>query len=492
MNILVLLVVLPLLAAFLLPLAGRSQAANDHSQHGMLTHLIPPAVFIFNLTIAVALWYGNQEVGPQTLAVGGFTAPIGIVFYADALALLFVMALSFITLVLWLGKERHELRQEVLWLLLTGAGCGMLLSGDLFNIYVFFEIAAVASYGLAAQTHTAGAYAASFRFLVLGSVGSMLIFFGIGLIYAITGTLNLSHLAMLAPTMLHNALGLSAFVMILIGLAVKAELFPMNTWAPEVYAHASPRVSAMLAGVVSKLAIVVAVRLLLLLFPGVSEAQHFLLLLGVLSVITGETAAFRAVTLRQMLAFSSIGQLGLVAIAFAIPGPAGVMAGIALALHHMLVKTALFMLAGPWGGFIADLRGMARLAPGSVLLFTLLVLSLLGIPPLPGFWAKFLLLKAALAANDPWLHFAMFIVLAATVVETAYFIRVWRAMLSGPASERAYVPSTRTLKPVIVIAISLLLIIPLIGPISELLKQTAVTAADAKLYIHYSFPAWQQ
>jgi len=489
MNALILVVALPLLTAFLLPIIYRHYYFE--LQGRMVTSVVPVIVMVICLAFSLALWHGIQVVGPQALAFGGFPAPIGIVFYADQLAVIFLLALAFTMLTLWMGKEQHETRQETLWLLILAGGGGMMLAGDLFNLYVFFEIVAVSSYGLAARERTPQAFAASLRFLLLGAVGSTLMLLGIAIIYGLTGTLNLSHLTILAPKLLHNPTGISAFMLILIGLGVKAELFPFNTWVPEVYAHTSPRISALLAGVVSKLAMLVALRLLILLYSD-TPAQFFLLILGILSVLTGEAAAFRATTLRQMLAFSSIGQLGLVAIAFSIPGKAGILAGTALALHHLLVKSALFMLTGPWGGALTRLRGMVYVAPGSVFLFALLGLSLIGIPPLPGFWAKFLLVKGAFATHDPWLFVAMFIVLTTTVVETAYFVRVLRLMMSGErAQNTCFVPTTNDLKPVVIFTAVLLMSIFFIEPVLDALTQAAQMAADSKAYVHQTLPVWQ-
>lgn len=490
MNALILPVVLPLFVAFLLPIVYQRYAVERQGEG--YAALSPVITMLLSMVFILTLWHGNQAVGPQSLALGGFPAPVGIVFYADSLAIIFLLALVFSLLALWLGKDQHETRQETLWLLVLGGGSGMLLSADLFNIYVFFEIVAVASYGLAARLRTPEAFAASLRFLLLGAAGSAMMLLGIALIYGLTGTLNLSHLAIHSQTLLHTPTGIAAFMLILLGLAVKAELFPVNTWVPEVYAHTSPRISALLAGVVSKLAILVALRLLTLLYAD-TPAHLFLLILGILSVVSGEAAAYRATTLRQMLAFSSIGQLGLVAIAFSIPGEAGILAGIALALHHLLVKSALFMLTGPWGGPMTRLIGVVHVAPGSVFLFALLSLSLIGIPPLPGFWAKFLLVKGAFATHDPWMYFAIFLVMASTVVETAYFVRVLRRMFqSNRALNTAFVPTLHDLKPVLMFTAVLLLSIIFIEPVLEALTEAAHHAADTQLYLRQTLPAWQQ
>ena len=295
-------------------------------------------------------------------------------------------------------------RRVSLTLLLLGGGNGLVLSGDLFNVFVFYEIVAVASYGLAASSGSGNGQAAALRYLVVGATGSAMALLGIAMVYAATGVLGFADLAR-AGQALETPLGLAAFLFIVIGFGVKAELFPFNTWVPEVYQEAPGRVSGLLAGFASKLALIVVLRLLVLVFTG-QAAHELMAVLGILGIVSGELAAWRAPTVRQMLAYSSIGQLGLVALAFALSGSAGlgaaeIVAGVALILHHMVLKPALFLIADRWGGTLATLEGGAAVSPLAAGLFVLFALSMLGVPPLPGFWSKFLLLRAALAHGQP-------------------------------------------------------------------------------------------
>ena len=238
---------------------------------------------------------------------------------------------------------------------------------------------------------------------MISALGSVIALLGIGLIYFTTGTLNLAHLATLSDQ-LATPQGLAAFAMLLIGFGVKAELFPVNGWVPEVYAATGKRVAALLAGLASKLAVLVIVRLLMLVFPH-EEARQLMLLLGILGVLFGELAAWQARDVTRMLAWSSIGQLGVVFIAFSLPGNAGLIAGVAVAMHHLVVKSAMFLLAERWGGAIERLQGRAADSRLGAALFVLFALSLLGLPPLPGFWSKFLVLGGLAQAADslhPW------------------------------------------------------------------------------------------
>jgi len=418
MNSLALLIALPLITAFLLPVIDRVST--------FAARWIGPMVLVVTGTLGVMLW---QQLGDNTVVVefGGFRPPLGIVLYADQLAVMFAVAATVGTLLLWPDSGEDRLRRSILALLLAAAGSGLALSGDLFNIYVFYELTAVVSYGLIASGGTAQAHAATLRYLVISAFGAALALAGIALVYQATGTLNLAQLAQLAPHRLDNLQGLAAFVLLLVGFGVKAELFPVNTWVPEVYASTSGRIAALLAGVVSKLALVVILRLLILIFHQ-PEALQIMLVLGILGVISGELAAWRARDLNRLLAYSSIGQLGIMFIAFAVPGTAGLYAGLAVALHHLVVKPALFLLAERWGGALDRLTGMAATSPLGAALFVLLSLSLIGVPPLPGFWAKLLVLINLFEQDNPLYLAGAAAIVAGAALEVNYLFRVAAAL----------------------------------------------------------------
>ncbi|MCU7811474.1 MAG: NADH-quinone oxidoreductase subunit J, partial [Candidatus Thiodiazotropha sp. (ex Notomyrtea botanica)] len=307
-DLIILPLVLPLFGAFLLPIVMRTSIS--------IGAWIGPAILAYGCWILGDQWMSGTAL-PFSLAIGGFAPPMGINLYIDSLALLFAFAVQLLGLLFWPFKiDQETARRQALMLLLVAASTGLALSGDLFNLYVFYELVAVATFGLIAASGSSAAYASTIRYLILSGIGSVLTLLGIALIYSQTGTLNLAHLAQLAPEQLNNKLGLTAFLTILIGVGVKAELFPVNTWVPEVYATAASRISAFLAGLVSKLALLIILRLLVLIFHQ-PEAIQVLLVLGILGVISGELAAWRAKDMRRMLAFSSIGQLGMIFIALA-------------------------------------------------------------------------------------------------------------------------------------------------------------------------------
>lgn len=477
-------IALPLLGAFLLPVLMRVSVA-----FGVW---IGPAILAYGCWILGDLWL-TGSMQPFSVALGGFAPPLGINLYADTLALLFALAAQLLGLIFWPFKlDQDSARRQALMLLLVAASTGLALSGDLFNLYVFYELTAVATFGLVAASGTSAAYAATIRYLILSGIGSVLTLFGIALIYGQTGTLNLAHLAQLAPEQLSNELGLAAFLSLLIGIGVKAELFPVNTWVPEVYATASSRLSAFLAGLVSKLALLIILRLLLLVFHQ-PEAAQVILILGILGVVSGELAAWRAKEMRRMLAFSSIGQLGVLFIAMALPDGQGMLAVLALALHHLVIKSGLFMLADGWGGALQRLRGSAAASPLAAGLFVLFSLSLVGMPPLPGFWAKFTLITELAGQTEPLYLMGLTVFLLATVVEAAYLFRVAAIIYQSAPQERRpdEIPKAGglSLATAGLFGAGLIATTLLIAPVGDQLQTIAAQAQDVDLYINTVFPA---
>lgn len=477
----VLFVVMPLLAAFVYQIIYRLNRRSAH-YFGLL-------IVLANAVMGLVLWQQVSQAGPQTEYLGGFLAPLGIVFYADNFAVLLVIMISAISLLLWPRGLFDASREPVLTLVLIAGSCGLALSADLFNLYVFYELVAVACYGLVASRGTGASQAAALRFMIISAAGSALALLGIALIYTLTGTLNLAQLAQLSAEILNGPVGMASFALILIGFGVKAELFPVNTWVAEVYATATPRVSGLLSGIVSKLALLVIMRLLLLVFAQ-TEASVLLLVIAILTLVSGELAAFQAKDLRRIFAYSSIGQLGMVALGFSVNNELGVTAGFAVLLHHMLIKPALFLLTEKWKGPVDNLSGVARISPLSATVFVLLCLSLVGVPPLPGFWAKYLLISALMDAGNTLYYLAAAFVLLMTVLEAAYILRIMGVIFNDTPSA---VPALR--KPDLVIVSvfggSVLIATILAVPIGAGLSRAAQQTVDVSSYVETIIPAQQ-
>jgi formate hydrogenlyase subunit 3/multisubunit Na+/H+ antiporter MnhD subunit len=477
-------IVLPLLAAFLLGPLTRVSAA--------LGRLLGPLALLVCVWLIAQLWLAHGGE-PFALAIGNFAAPLGIVLYVDRLALLFAVLVPTFALLFWPWGQAGEggTRESALLLILVASATGLALSGDIFNIYVFYELTAVASFGLAAANATGRAYVATVRYLLQSATGSLLALVGIAILYLRAGTLTLADLAQLAPNTLHDPLGLAAFALMLIGFGVKAELFPVNTWVPEVYATAPARVAALLAGLVSKLAVLVVVRLLVLVFNQ-PEAAHLLVVLGGLGMVSGELSAWRAKDFPRLLAYSSIGQLGMVFIAFSLSGEIGILAGLAVALHHLVVKSGLFALSARWGGSLDALAGLGRRSPLAGAVYILFALSLIGVPPLPGFWTKLIVL-VGLAKGGPLDLAAMGAILVVTAIEANYLFRLAVVLYrrDGAGVSAGFTPALGAGVVAPLLAAVLLAATLAIVPVTDGLRIIARQTVDVAAYIKTVFPPAQ-
>jgi len=472
----VVLIAVPLLLAFFLPVMAR---------RCKLTNVIAPAVLIAMIAVAVSFLFAFEK--PFIVELGGFAAPLGIIFYIDQLSLWMLLLIPVMTLLLWpwqslyQGSDRG--RELALYMIMVAACSGLAMSGDLFNLYVFYELLAVASFGLVISSDKGMAYLAGYRYLLISAMGSVMALLGIAIIYFLTGTLTLAHLASL-PDQLSNPPAAMAFVLILLGFGVKAEMFPVNAWVPEVYQATKTRVAALLAGLVSKLAVIIILKVVTLVMPA-AQMYSLLLMLGLAGLIIGELSALRANTLIQTLSWSSIGQLGLVFIAFSVDSQVGLMAGIALMLHHLLVKPALFLIVENWSGSISGLTGFAKKSPLASILFVLFALSLLGVPPFPGFWAKYLLLNGLLEADGGLYQFAVFAVLAMTVVEAIYLFRIITTLYDMDATVSKPVVATAWTNrlSILILATGLLAAVWQISPLADALAGVAAQMQDTSAII---------
>jgi formate hydrogenlyase subunit 3/multisubunit Na+/H+ antiporter MnhD subunit len=227
----------------------------------------------------------------------------------------------------------------------------------------------------------------------------------------------------------------------------------------------------------------IILRLLVLVFHQ-PEAQTVMLVLGILGVVTGELAAWRARDFNRMLAYSSIGQLGIMFIAFSIPGQAGVFAGLAVALHHLIVKPALFLLAERWGGSLANLAGVARTSPLGAALFIVLALSLIGVPPFPGFWAKLLVLVHLGEQAQSLYYLGGVVILGGAALEANYLFRVASSFYHPDSNQTP--PSGHRRRDITIASVltaGLVASIFMLSPLADQLDGIATQTSDVAHYI---------
>ena len=433
-------VAIPLGAAFALPLLGRRSER--------MAELLANATLVLLAALAVAA-LGEQG----SFSMGGWDAPVGIRLRHDGLSSLMLLLINGIGglvgvySVEFMKRYGSIAHYHGLFLIMVAGMNGVVLAGDLFNLWVFIEIAGVASYALVAFGTEAEDLEASFRYAVLGSLASTLILVAVVLVYALTGTLDLAHVAAGlqdagGSSLLHLAAGL-----LVAGLALKAALAPFHAWLPDAHPAAPAPVSAMLSGVLIKaIGVYVIARLVFNVLGPTEEILAALRWLGLLSMVVGGLLAVRQQDIKRLLAYSSIGQVGYVVVALGLGTPLGLAGALFHLVNHAVCKSLLFLDAGAVeraGGTrdLAALGGLGRAIPVASWTCLLASLSIAGVPPFGGFWSKLLIVVACIEAGH--LGIAVTAVVF-SVVTLGYQLRLQRGCFDGPARAAAadVVPGT--------------------------------------------------
>jgi formate hydrogenlyase subunit 3/multisubunit Na+/H+ antiporter MnhD subunit len=432
-----LLVLLPFLAALAATIHARGAAGWG------LAGTVASAGLAAHLALSV------HASGPASIAIGGWAAPLGITLRADGLAALMIAMTALVglgvcvqALAAWglrptavEDPRRARMRMGFwpLWLSTLAALNGLYLSGDLFNLYVTFEILGLAAVGLTALSGTRRALRAAFDYLVAGLAGSLLLLLGVALAYAAAGRVDLGVLPLLAD----SAAGRIAIALIVSGVGLKAALFPLHFWMPAAHSSAAPAASAILSALVVKGALYLALRLLLEGGLAADALRWGLICLGAGGMAWGSVCALRADRLKLLVAYSTVAQIGLIMLAISVAGDpltgTAWQAAALLMLSHALAKAAMFLAVGRIAEELGHDRisGLNRsdLRPGAAeFAFAIAAISLIGLPPTAGFVGKWVLIDG-LIGQGAWPVVAL--VLTGTVLSVAYLSRVVSRCLRG-------------------------------------------------------------
>jgi multicomponent Na+:H+ antiporter subunit D len=405
--------------------------------------------------------------GIQVLQVGGWPAPFGITLVADEFSALMTVMVGIIgTAVTATAFSGVDPRREatgyhaLVHVLLMGVS-GAFLTGDLFNLYVWFEVMLIASFVLMALHRTPAQLQAAFIYVALNLLASALLLTAIGLLYGQAGTLNLADLARAWPERRTAGLDAALGMLFLTAFGIKAALFPLFFWLPASYHTAPISVTAALAGLLTKVGFYACLRVLVVVFglsgtaivPGIPQLAA---LLATATMIVSVLVAIAQVDLRRLLAFHILAQVAYLMMGLALASSVGLSAAIVYMMHTMLVQTGLFLGAGAiaraQGSY--DLRlgaGLMRDHPLFTALFAVMALSLSGVPPLSGFWAKFLVIDAAFRSGAAWLAVVALIVGFLTMYSMS---TVWSDAFWGTTSRRRRV--IRPIPPAMMFAMILL------------------------------------
>jgi proton-translocating NADH-quinone oxidoreductase chain N len=374
---------------------------------------------------------------PIIVSIGGWKPPFCINLVAGPVSILFSLIIALVGLLVSIYaleyiKEGATEKYHMLYLLLLTGATGVVLTGDIFNLFVFFEILCISSYALVAYIGDKAGIESAVKYLIQGAIGSSLLLIGVGLLYGLFGTLNMADIARnISSSAGKSIIPMSVFVpfvLLITGLGVEAAIFPLNAWLPDAHSSAPSSISAILSGLAIEVGVYAVARVIFTIF-GVESIFLFLCLLGVLTLLIGEMSAFSQNNIKRMLAYSSIGQIGLIVFALGIGTSYGVAGGLFQVVSHSLAKALLFLAAGYMiyrtGSMdISSFEGIGKKMPLTSLAFTIGAFSLVGLPPFVGFPSKFLIVRAALAKGEILFTVLIAFVLLGTVIEGAYFFRV--------------------------------------------------------------------
>jgi multicomponent Na+:H+ antiporter subunit D len=403
-------------------------------------------VSLFALGIAFRLLMTVLDIGVISYAIGGWVAPIGIEYRVDvvnAFVLLLVTTIGSIVLFYAppsvadeISGDRHYLFYASYLLCLTGL-LGITITGDAFNVFVFLEISSLSAYTLIAMGRDRRALVASYQYLILGAIGATFIVIGIGLMYMMTGTLNMADLAERLPAMFETRTAMVAFAFLTVGVLIKLALFPLHMWLPNAYCYAPSVVTAFLASTATKVLIYVFLRFTFTVWGAefVFEKLNldaFLIPLALIGIYVASITAIYQTNVKRLLAYSSVAQIGYMMLGIGFVSVTGLTGGIAHMFNHALMKGALFLAVGcvvlrVGSSDLADWKGLGRRMPVTMAAFVLGGLGLIGVPLTAGFISKWYLILAALEKG--WWPVAMLALISSLlavmyiwrIVEVAYF-----------------------------------------------------------------------
>jgi multicomponent Na+:H+ antiporter subunit D len=386
------------------------------------------------LADAVALVLATRDGAVIATRMGGWPRGLAIPWVADGFAALFVAAVTLmaclgVVFAVARGEDRHRLFHPLVAVLLAGV-LGSMLTGDLFNLFVTFEVMLIASYVLLTLRGGRRQVRAGTIYIAVNLLASTVFLIGIGLVYGVAGTVEFAALAGVTTRLPAATVGV---VVITAAIGIKASLVPVHGWLPRAYVEAGPAVTALFSGLLTKAGVYVLFRLYSLLFAGDPAARGLLLAVATLTMVVGVLGAVGRGDARGILAFHMVSQVGYLVLPLGLWSVAGVTAGLFYLLQYVLVKGALFIAVGTvetltGTGRLDELGGMVRTRPWLAVGFLIPALALAGIPPTSGFLGKYLLVRAAFA-GEHWV--AGGIAVAVSLFTLLSMVKIWNGIFWG-------------------------------------------------------------
>jgi len=431
----------------LVPLIGAA-IALVLGKRPRLQRIASIVALVIVLGIGSTLLYLVDTVGPMSMQVGGWAAPFGIVLVVDRLAALMVVVSALVllaVLVFSVGQGLADGDSETpvsiyypTYLILATGVFNAFIAGDLFNLYVGFEILLVSSYVLITLGGTEARIRAGTTYIVVSLVSSMLFLASIAMIYGAVGTVNIAQIS-LRMAEIPMDVQIVIHVMLLVAFGIKAAIFPLSFWLPDSYPTAPAPVTAVFAGLLTKVGVYAIIRTETIIFPG-SELNTALMIVALLTMVIGVLGAVAQADIKRLLSFTLVSHIGYMILGISLGTVAGTSAAIYYIVHHIVVQTTLFLGAGlieRQGGStsITRLGGLLKAAPVIAVLFFLPALNLGGIPPFSGFIGKLALFEATAELGTP-LAFVLIGSGALVSLLTLYaLMRVWNMAFWRPAAD---------------------------------------------------------
>ena len=426
------------------PLAGIALCAifwNQPRIQRIVSLIASVGLFASSICLLIATYDGTI----LATQFGNWRAPFGITFAADmfAAAMVAITGLMAVAVGIYgLASEPEPLERAYYHCLYQGllfGVTGAFLTGDIFNLYVWFEIMLISSFGLLALGGSKAQLDAGVKYVSLNLVATTLFLIAVGMLYGLTGTLNMADLARTLPTIENQGLVTTLSILFLVSFGAKAAVFPLFFWLPAAYHTTSAPIVAIFAALLTKVGVYAIIRMFTLIFDG--DAGYTGPIIGtiaVLTMITGVLGAAAHFDIRRILSFHIISQIGYMLFGIAIATPLAIAGSILYVIHHIIVKANLFLIAGAvnraGGSFhLKDLGGLYTALPFLGVLFLVPALSLAGLPPLSGFWSKYTVIKASLDAG----HIALAVSGLLVGLLTLYsMLKIWNEAFwkAAPAS----------------------------------------------------------
>jgi multicomponent Na+:H+ antiporter subunit D len=422
---------IPISSAILMLIIGKFDKKNFPRIWSILTSLS----LIFILAV---IW----DKGTIIHEMGGWRPPFGVVLVKDSLSqfmLLIVNIVAFLTIIysyVYMRRYEDYLRFFTLFLFMLAGMNGVVLTGDLFNLFVFLEIASIASYALVGYGVDAEELEASFKYLILGALASVFILFGIGMIYSLTGSVNMADVARF---LINNNLGnnnalLMATGLFIVGFGLKAGLVPFHAWLPDAHSSAPAPISVMLSGVLIKvLGIYSLIRVFYSVIGITPVVSNVFITMGVVSMLLGALMGFGQDDMKRMFAFSSISQMGYIAVGIGLGTPLALIGALFHLLNHAGFKSLLFLSSGviqtsTGTRNLSELGGLGKKMPVTSATSVIGSLSIAGVPPFNGFWSKLIIILAAFSARNVWLGAVLVLTAFLTL---SYYLRFQKNVIFG-------------------------------------------------------------